>query len=273
MASVGQDSLAQGRTEQAHEWHTPEESLPAAAGLSERTMAELSCRVAAAVAAASSSSRTPLHASVVTLALRCHKNDNHDSIVFAFSDKHKQLSCVRGLYTHPADGPAQLIPLSVISTAPGFFAGGTLTIAADPPLVPARVPLLCVFSSLLLWLLYLLKPLVMIGALLCLPVALVLPLSHIYRNGPLLDVGTIAVGFWDGAPLADICGRMTSTNPAFWREKADECAAMFKRKETIFVISVQYLLWGLIVWELVKLLFFALRGRLGAAPKPRHNTV
>ena len=219
------------------------------------------------------------------------REELQDAIIFAFAGQH-EIRCVRGVHVQPSNSNSAplLVPLGVLVSAPSLYASGaTLTLAVEPPLSRPAPPLAWVWhylgalgQSITQAARMLCAPLAL-GALILLPwlapQVIELPFRHLYRHGPAASAGGVALGFWEGAEMADICARMTSTEAHFWRAKPDECTAMYGRKEAAFTTLVRYGFCGLAAWKafglIIGLLMAAIRSDFSrpltttlAAPPP-----
>ena len=201
--------------------------------------------------------------SVVLLAVGqgMQREELQEAIVFAFARQHA-IRFVRGVYVQQSNdnGAPLLVPLGVLASSPSLYAaGGPLTLAVEPPLSRP----VSRFVRFLRYIRDLGHSFGQAARLLCAPVALgalillpwlaphilEAPFRHLYRHGPAASGGGVALGFWEGAEMADICARMTSTEAHFWRAKPDECAAMYGRKEAAFTTLVRYGFCGLATWK------------------------
>jgi len=82
----------------------------------------------------------------------------------------------------------------------------------------------------------------------CYDYLLVNPLRKIYLFGP----AVVGFGFWQGLSSPEICAHITQYTETFWRENPTDCEALIEAKFYSFQISVEALLYFLLLYHGVK---------------------
>lgn len=68
------------------------------------------------------------------------------------------------------------------------------------------------------------------------------PLRSLYRNGPVLRIAGLSIGFWEGRAAPAVCAELTNTGAAFWAEdpaRRSECDLMLAAREGAFLASFE----------------------------------
>ena len=74
------------------------------------------------------------------------------------------------------------------------------------------------------------------------------PIRKLYYYGP----SFMGVGFWEGMPNVEICAKITGYTEFFWQANQADCTEMINAKFYSFQISVEVLLYFLIVYRFLK---------------------
>lgn len=195
---------------------------------------------------------------VVTVRAGMPRAELEACLVYAFARRHRITSVVGVFACSEQAGPppsSPLLPLAVLCAEPAALPDASCLLAIEPPFVPARRA-------------GLLRPLCAVGAVLVAWAAarsgattslIMAPLRELfesrlrmlYRQGPQLNLGGVSIGFWEGAELHDICGRVTSHDATFWQKHPEECAAIYDKKVQSFVMLAEYTVLAVLAWKAV----------------------
>ena len=61
----------------------------------------------------------------------------------------------------------------------------------------------------------------------------------------------MGAGFWEGQSAHDICAHLTSFSSDFWLQHRSECARMVRQRTDTFLVSVETLLYSLLLYRCV----------------------
>ena len=191
---------------------------------------------------------------VVTVLAGMPRAELEACLIYAFARRHRISSVVGVFACSYQPGPqtsSPLLPLAVLCAEPAALPDASCLLAIEPPFVPARRA-------------GLLRPLCTMGALLVAWAAattslITAPLQEVfesrlrslYRLGPQFSLGGVSLGFWEGAELHDVCGRVTSHDATFWQKHPEECAAIYDKKVQSFVMLAEYTALALLAWKAV----------------------
>ena len=103
----------------------------------------------------------------------------------------------------------------------------------------------------------------------CYKVIIIDPLKYLYLQGPRM----FNIGFWEGKPIHEICGEMSSESELFWLMHINECAQMIDDKffsyVTMMEIGVYFYLMIIVLHNVTTLCFDSIRHRLGMTDSKR----